>query len=47
MISENTRNCRKAERTEDAEIVGKTGKAEDTGKAAGQGRGFKSEACHD
>ena len=47
MISKNTGDCRKAERTKDAEIVGETGKAEDTAKAAGQGRGFESEACHD
>ena len=47
VISENTGNCRKAERTEDAEIVGKAGNAKDTTKATGQGPGFESEACHD
>ena len=39
VISENTGDCRKAKRTEDAEIVGKTGNAKDTAKAAGQVEG--------
>ena len=43
----NAENCRKAERTEDAEIVGKARNAEDTVKATGQGQGFESKACHD
>ena len=36
MISENTRNCQKAERTEDAEVVGKTAKAKDPVETEGQ-----------
>ena len=33
VISERTGSCWKAKRTEDAEVVGKTGKAEDSVKA--------------
>ena len=47
VISERTGSCKKAKRTEDAEVVRKTGKAKDTVKAMGQGRGSESEACHD
>ena len=36
VISENTGNCRKAGRTKDAEVIGKTGKAEDPLETEGQ-----------